>query len=182
MGHGPTQPIKLSNFHGPGPSHFQRSRQGPARPVAVLRSARPGPAQTNGPWQALIDWNCPHSSFFRRRSTTIVGIVGTIDLGDGLLIGIVRTDHFGYLSINLELSGPLITETAYKLEFVWRVDSGHFQSKELVWTIGRGGGLSFWLVWTMEFDAFQLSGNRDHKRQLSGIRDHKRRSIAVGNY
>ena len=62
MGRGPTQPVTFSNFHGwarpgpsiflksrPGPSHFQKSRPGPDRPVTIFRSARPGPAQTNGP-------------------------------------------------------------------------------------------------------------------------------------
>ena len=68
MGRGLTQPITFSNFHGPdrpGPSIFQKSRPGPARPgpshlkkkfrrglarpVTMFRSARPGPAQTNGP-------------------------------------------------------------------------------------------------------------------------------------
>ena len=53
MGRGPAQPITLSNCHGPvrpGPSNFQKSRPGPARPITFSKvSARPGPAQTNGP-------------------------------------------------------------------------------------------------------------------------------------
>ena len=52
MGRGSTQPITLSIFRGmarPGPSSKVS-----ARPVTFFRSARPGPAQTNGPWQALV--------------------------------------------------------------------------------------------------------------------------------
>ena len=62
MGRGPTQPITFSIFYGParsGPSHFRKSRLGPARPVTSFRSARPGPAQTNGPWQALFFLSYP---------------------------------------------------------------------------------------------------------------------------
>ena len=43
MGRGPTQPITFLIFHGP------------ARPINFSKvSARPGPAQANGPSQALI--------------------------------------------------------------------------------------------------------------------------------
>ena len=44
MDHGSTQPITVSNSHGPArpsPSIFQSL--GPARPVTTFRSARPGP-------------------------------------------------------------------------------------------------------------------------------------------
>ena len=33
----------------PGPSHFQNSRPGPARPTTILRSSRPAPTRTIGP-------------------------------------------------------------------------------------------------------------------------------------
>ena len=57
---GPARPINFQKSRArPGPLHFQKSRPGSARSVTVFGLARPGPAQTNGPWQALFFLSYP---------------------------------------------------------------------------------------------------------------------------
>ena len=70
----PGRPIIILKFHGParhgfeiigparlGRSRFQTTRPGPARPIIIFRSARPGPARLDparntGPRQTLQTW------------------------------------------------------------------------------------------------------------------------------
>ena len=56
MGRVLTQPSRFQFFSARHePAHQTCTCLGPARPIAFSKvSARPGPAQTNGPWQALI--------------------------------------------------------------------------------------------------------------------------------
>ena len=58
------------------------------------------------------------------RCCLLVGIARTVDTKGGLLTGIVRTSRFG--DCPLLVSGPLITETAYKLELSKQLTSGTF--------------------------------------------------------
>ena len=57
MGRDPARPIRFrQDGPRPDPAHqfFNFSRPGSARPVTIFRSARPCPAQTNGPLKALV--------------------------------------------------------------------------------------------------------------------------------
>ena len=118
-------------------------------------------------WRLSTHWNCP-DKWFRRLS--INRIIGTINLEDGLSIGIVRTIHFWRLCINCKCPDHWLPRLAYKFELPEQLTFGHF-SKELASTIEPCGGLLIRIVWTIELDEFQLTGITDHNTQ----------SIAIGN-
>ena len=74
----------------------------------------------------------------------------------------------------MELSGTLITESAYTLELSEQLTCVTFNQVNLS---GQWGQVVVYLIlvliaWTIELDAFQLTG----------IRDRDRESIATGNY
>ena len=122
-------------------------------------------------WILSINWNCPYFYWCRRRSTSWN----------------CRDNWFRRRSINWNCpDNSFWTESINwncpdhwirRLPINWSCLNNwlwEFRSMELVWTIGWGGGLLIWIVWTIELDAFQLSGIRDHNRQSI--------AIFVGNY